>query len=149
LRLLDYISSCRSVVRPPGPAHCIRIEEIDRSNTMKAQFIAGLALSAVSAFAATSAFADGGIGHAGTYVAPTTVGQSGKTRAEVRAEITDSYNNGTLPALNRNSYPNRSLTGDVIASRHAQDAAVAEARNREIVGYANGSSTQAGSASVR
>jgi len=59
---------------------------------MKVQLIAGLGLSALSAFAATSAFADGGIGHAGTYTAPTTVGQSGKTREQVRAEIADSYN---------------------------------------------------------
>jgi hypothetical protein len=115
--------------------------------------IAGLSLAVISAVAASGAFAEGGqgIGHAGAYKAPDTT-QSVKTRAEVRAEITTAYDNGTLPNLNRIAYPGQSLTGEVIAARHAksvQDAALAEQRNRAIVEYANGSTVQSGSAAAR
>jgi hypothetical protein len=119
------------------------------------KLIAGLSFAALSAVAATSAFADSGqgIGHAGTYHSPdTTTTQDAKTRAEVKADIVTAYDNGTLPNLNRNSYPDRSLTGDAIAAQHerrAHDAAVAEERNRAIVEYANGSVTQSGSAAAR
>ena len=122
--------------------------------------IARLSLVAASALVATTAFAadGGGIGHAGTYQAdtyqPTTVTSTdtGPTRAEVRAGIVQAYNNGTLPALNRNTYPERSMAGDAIAAQHdqrAHDAAVAEQRNRSIVEYANGSATQSGKAAVQ
>jgi hypothetical protein len=50
------------------------------------------------------------------------------------------------------AYPGHSLTGDAIAAQHAnraRDAAVAEAHNRAIVEYANGSVTQSGSAASR
>jgi Domain of unknown function (DUF4148) len=94
------------------------VQPYDRSNTMKRTLIAGLLLSAVSAFAATSAFADGGIGHAGTY--NESWGTSTKTRAEVRAEIVEAYNNGTLPELNRTTYPDVGLVGRAIAMRSAQ-----------------------------
>ncbi len=64
-----------------------------------------------------------------------------KTRAQVRAELAAAYSNGSLSALNHNTYPSRSMLGDAIAAQHdehARDAAQAEARNREIVEYANG-----------
>jgi hypothetical protein len=87
---------------------------------MKRTLIAGLLLSAVSAFAATTAFADGGIGRAGDYNDMSWTGKSTKTRAEVRAEIVTAYNNGTLPSLNRTSYPDVGLVGRAIAMRSAQ-----------------------------
>jgi hypothetical protein len=116
--------------------------------------IGGLSLAVISAVAASSAFAEGGqgIGRGGTYTSPDTTTQSVKTRAEVRAEITTAYDNGTLPNLNRVAYPGQSLTGEVIAARHEkrmQDAALAEQRNRAIVEYANGSTVQSGSAAAR
>jgi hypothetical protein len=111
---------------------------------MKSRLIAGLSFVAISAVISTTAFADGGIGRAGTYQADTNTVQTTKTRAEVKAEIATAYSNGTLPALNRNSYPEKSLTGVAIAEQSAHRAALAEQRNREIVEYANGSATQSG-----
>lgn len=114
---------------------------------MTRHLLTGLSLSAISALVATTAFADGGqgIGRAGTYQTQTTSAtttQTPKTRAEVRAELAAAYSNGTLPALNRNTYPDKSMAGEAIAAQHAkraQEAAVAEERNREIVQFANGS----------
>jgi hypothetical protein len=113
---------------------------------MKSRLIAGLSLAAISAVISTAAFADGGqgIGRAGTYQVQTTSAPSTKTRAEVRAELADAYSNGTLPALNRNTYPDKSMAGEAVAAQSARRAALAEQRNREIVGYANGSVTQSG-----
>lgn len=113
---------------------------------MKNQLIAGLALAAVSAVVSTTAFADGGqgIGRAGTYQVQTTTAQGTKTRAEVRAELAASYSDGTLPALNRNTYPDKSMAGEAVAAQSARRAALAEQHNREIVEYANGSVTQSG-----
>jgi Domain of unknown function (DUF4148) len=119
------------------------------------KLIAGLSFAALSAIASTSAFAEGGqgIGRSGTYhAADTTTSQSVKSRAEVRAEIATAYDTGTLGTLNRMAYPGHSLTGDAINAQHAnraRDAAVAEAHNRAIVEYANGSVTQSGSAASR
>jgi hypothetical protein len=113
--------------------------------------IAALSLSAVSAIVSTTAFADGGIGRAGTYQM-NTASQSTMTRAEVRAELAASYANGTLPALNRNTYPDRSMAGIAIAAQHeqrARDAALAEQRNRAIVEFANGSATQSAKTNVQ
>jgi hypothetical protein len=113
--------------------------------------IAALSLSAVSAIVSTTAFADGGIGRAGTYQTSTTGGNT-MTRAQVRAELAAAYANGTLPALNRNTYPERSMAGNAIAAQHEQrdrDAAVAEQRNRSIVEFANGSATQSGNTDVQ
>jgi hypothetical protein len=109
---------------------------------MKGHFITGFSLAAISAVVSTTAFADGGqgIGRAGTYLTQTD-STGTKTRAEVRAELAAAYSNGTLPALNRNAYPERSLTGEVIAAqqaKRARDAAIAEERNRGIVEYATG-----------
>ncbi|MEA3092976.1 MAG: hypothetical protein QOJ04_4318 [Caballeronia sp.] len=113
--------------------------------------IATLSLTAISAIVSTTAFADGGIGRAGTYQTAVAT-QSTMTRAQVRAELAASYANGTLPALNRNTYPERSMAGIAIAEQHeqrARDAAAAEQRNRGIVEFANGSVTQSGNAHVQ
>jgi hypothetical protein len=113
--------------------------------------IATLSLSAISAMVATTAFADGGIGHAGTYQTAVST-QSTVTRAQVRADLAASYANGTLPALNRQTYPDRSMAGIAIAEQHeqrARDAAIAEQRNRSIVEFANGSVTQSGKADIQ
>lgn len=121
--------------------------------------IAQISIAVTSAILASSAFASGGIGHAGTYHADTyqtasstpadvstaavatTSPAPAVNRADVRAGIVTAYNDGSLPNLNRNTYPDRSLTGEVVAARHEQhvrDAALAEQRNRSIVAYANG-----------
>jgi hypothetical protein len=114
------------------------------------QLITGFSLAAISAVVTTTAFAEGGqgIGRAGTYQMSTqtqeSAGDTPKTRAQVRAELVAAYSNGSLPALNRNSYPDRSMLGDAVAAQNEQrvhDAAESEAHNREIVGYANGSAT--------
>lgn len=113
--------------------------------------IATLSLSAISAVVSTTAFADGGIGHAGTYQTATT-SESTMTRAQVRAELAAAYANGTLPALNRNTYPDRSMAGIAVAAQHEQRAReeeVAEQRNRAVVEFANGSVTQSGKANVQ
>jgi hypothetical protein len=113
--------------------------------------ITGFSLAAISAVVTTTAFAESGqgIGRAGTYQAETltqtSTNEAPKSRAQVRAELAAAYSNGSLPALNRNSYPSRSMWGDAVAAQseaRARDAAQAEARNREIVEYANGSATQ-------
>lgn len=132
--------------------------------------IAQISIVAASAIIATSAFASGGIGHAGSYHAdtyqtastsqadttPPAVATTGPapalTRANVRAGIVEAYNDGSLPNLNRNTYPDRSMTGDVIAARHEQhvrDAALAEQQNRSIVAYANGSIGQGNKAAAQ
>lgn len=42
-----------------------------------------------------------------------------KTRAEVKAEIVAAYRDGTLPSLNKTSYPEQSLIGRTQAQRIA------------------------------
>ncbi|HEY4803936.1 MAG TPA: DUF4148 domain-containing protein [Paraburkholderia sp.] len=42
-----------------------------------------------------------------------------KTRAEVKAEIVAAYRDGTLPSLNKTSYPEQSLVGRTQAQRIA------------------------------
>jgi hypothetical protein len=84
---------------------------------MKRNLFAALVISlAVSAPA--FAAGGGGIGHAGTYgQAP--VGQSTVTRADVKAEIVTAYRDGTLPSLNKTTYPTLSLEGQTQAARLA------------------------------
>jgi hypothetical protein len=102
--------------------------------------ITGFSLAAISAVISTTAFAESGqgIGRAGTYQTQTQTqtqassSDTPKTRAQVRAELAAAYSNGSLPALNRNSYPSRSMLGDAVAAQN-------EAHNRAIVEYANGS----------
>ena len=56
-----------------------------------------------------------------------------KTRAEVKAELVAAYRDGTLPSLNKTSYPEQSLIGRTQAQRIAlqegrsNDARVAQA----------------------
>ncbi|MCX4162388.1 MULTISPECIES: DUF4148 domain-containing protein [Paraburkholderia] len=87
---------------------------------MKHHLIAGLLLSLA---ASTAAFADGGIGRAGTYNdytwANSNATQAPKTREEVRAELAQAYRDGSLPALSRNVYPNKSLIASTQAERIA------------------------------
>ncbi|MFD1554439.1 DUF4148 domain-containing protein [Paraburkholderia silviterrae] len=88
----------------------------------------------ISLAASASAFA-GGIGRAGTYgpqfdaqaapqaqqtaQAPVVDNSAPKTRAQVKAEIVEAYRNGTLPSLNKTSYPDQSLIGRTQAQRIA------------------------------
>lgn len=115
------------------------------------QLITGFSLAAISAVVTTTAFAQSGqgIGRAGSYQVSTqaqaNANDTPKTRAQVRAELAAAYSNGSLPALNRNTYPERSMWGDAVAAQNEQRAryaAQAEARNREIIEYANGSAVQ-------
>lgn len=80
-----------------------------------------LAALLVSLFASTAAFADGGngIGHAGSYNDQSWIGGSTKTRAEVLAELEAARQDGTLPSMNKQSYPNLSLEGQTQAERVA------------------------------
>jgi hypothetical protein len=85
---------------------------------MKRNLLAGLALSLLAS-APVFAQGGGGIGRAGTYEtqpAPTT---GVKTRAEVKAELVAAYRDGSLPALNRTTYPNKGLIGQTQAARIA------------------------------
>lgn len=80
-----------------------------------------LATAFVVALAASAPAFAGGIGPAGTYGPQWAHGDNSapKTRAEVKAEIVDAYRDGTLPALNKTSYPEQSLIGRTQAERLA------------------------------
>ncbi|SIT47721.1 conserved exported hypothetical protein [Paraburkholderia ribeironis] len=100
---------------------------------MKRNLIAGLALSLLAS-APVFAQGGGGIGRAGTYQtqpAPTT---TAKTRAEVNAELVAAYRDGSLPALNRTTYPNKGLIGQTQAAR----IALQEGANGDVTRVANG-----------
>ncbi|CAG4895215.1 DUF4148 domain-containing protein [Paraburkholderia saeva] len=89
---------------------------------MKRNLFAGLALSLL---VSAPAFADGGgggIGHAGSYNDQWWSHSSVTTRAEVKAGINDAYRDGTLPALNKTSYPEQGLIGRTQAERLAVQA---------------------------
>ncbi|MGF6756073.1 DUF4148 domain-containing protein [Paraburkholderia sp. GAS334] len=88
---------------------------------MKRNLFAGLALSLL---VSAPAFADGGggIGRAGTYNDQWWSHSSTTTRAEVKAGINDAYRDGTLPALNKTSYPEQGLIGRTQAERLAVQA---------------------------
>ncbi|MEX3959248.1 DUF4148 domain-containing protein [Trinickia sp. EG282A] len=72
-----------------------------------------------SLLASTAAFADGGIGHNGTYNDQSWIGAGAKTRAEVVAERDAAWREGTLASLNKTTYPNLSLQGQTQAERLA------------------------------
>ncbi|WP_429301096.1 DUF4148 domain-containing protein [Paraburkholderia sp. GAS199] len=96
---------------------------------MKRNLLAGLALSllvSAPAFAQSS----GGIGRAGTYDTQPAPTANAKTREEVKAEIVASYRDGSLPALNRTSYPNKGLIGQTQAARIALQEDKAEDTTR-------------------
>ena len=101
---------------------------------MKRNLLAGLALSLLASAPVFAQSNGGGIGHAGMYQtlpAPTTVG---KTRAEVNAELVAAYRDGSLPALNRTSYPNKGLIGQTQAAR----IALQEGTSGDVTRVANG-----------
>ncbi|NMM02904.1 DUF4148 domain-containing protein [Paraburkholderia sp. RP-4-7] len=103
---------------------------------MKRNLLAGLALTLLASAPvfAQSNGGGGGIGHAGTYEtqpAPTT---GGKTRAEVKAELVAAYRDGSLPALNRTSYPDKGLIGQTQAAR----IALQEGTSGDVTRVANG-----------
>jgi hypothetical protein len=101
---------------------------------MKRNLFAGLILSLL---ASAPAFAQGsgGIGHAGTYeTLPAASVSAGKTRAEVQAELVAAYRDGSLPALNRTSYPNKGLIGQTQAAR----IALQEGNSGDVTRVANG-----------
>jgi hypothetical protein len=97
----------------------VRLQEQIMKRTLATAFIVALAASA-------PAFA-GGIGLSGSYGPQPAQGDNSapKTRAEVKAEIVDAYRDGTLPSLNKTSYPEQSLIGRTQAER------VAIAENRD------------------
>jgi hypothetical protein len=90
----------------------------DRSEIMKRHLIAGFAFSLLAS-ASVFAQGSGGIGRAGTYETAPTPSTIVKTRAEVRAELVAAYRDGSLPALNRTTYPDKGLIGQTQAARLA------------------------------
>jgi len=103
---------------------------------MKRNLLAGLTLSLL---VSAPVFAQSnGIGHAGSYqTQPTTTtatATGGKTRAEVQAELVAAYRDGSLPSLNRTTYPNKGLIGQTQAAR----IALQEGTNGDVTRVANG-----------
>jgi len=102
---------------------------------MKRNLLAGLTLSLL---VGAPVFAQSnGIGHAGSYqTQPTasTTATGGKTRAEVQAELVAAYRDGSLPSLNRTTYPNKGLIGQTQAAR----IALQEGANGDVTRVANG-----------
>lgn len=103
---------------------------------MKRTLATALGATLVITLAASASAFAGGIGRAGTYGPQSdqpTVAQTApqaeqatqvdnstpKTRAQVKAEIVEAYRNGTLPALNKTTYPEQSLIGRTQAQRIA------------------------------
>ncbi|MGF6571419.1 hypothetical protein ABH945_003540 [Paraburkholderia sp. GAS333] len=100
---------------------------------MKRNLLAGLALSLIIS-APAFAQGGGGIGRAGTYETAPTPSTTVKTRAEVKAEIVEAYRDGSLPSLNRTSYPNKGLIGQTQAAR----IALQEGNSSDVTRVANG-----------
>jgi len=102
---------------------------------MKRNLLAGLTLSLL--VSAPEFAQSNGIGHAGSYqTQPTasTTATGGKTRAEVQAELVAAYRDGSLPSLNRTTYPNKGLIGQTQAAR----IALQEGANGDVTRVANG-----------
>lgn len=101
---------------------------------MKRNLLAGLVLSLLASASVFAQGNGGGIGRAGTYdtqPAPTT---GAKTRAEVKAELVAAYRDGSLPSLNRTTYPNKGLIGQTQAAR----IALQEGTSGDVTRVANG-----------
>jgi Domain of unknown function (DUF4148) len=100
---------------------------------MKRNLLAGLALSLI---VSAPAFAQGGggIGRAGTYETQPTPTTTAKSREEVKAELVAAYRDGSLPSLNRTTYPNKGLIGQTQAAR----IALQEGTNGDVTRVANG-----------
>jgi hypothetical protein len=101
---------------------------------MKRNLLAGLALSLLVSAPVFAQSSGGGIGHAGSYQTQTAPTTSGKTRAEVQAELVAAYRDGSLPSLNRTTYPNKGLIGQTQAAR----IALQEGTNGDVTRVANG-----------
>jgi hypothetical protein len=102
---------------------------------MKRNLLAGLVLSLmVSAPVFAQGNGGGGIGRAGTYQTQPAPTNGVKTRAEVKAELVAAYRDGSLPALNRTSYPNKGLIGQTQAER----IALQEGTSGNVTRVANG-----------
>lgn len=103
---------------------------------MKRNLLAGLALSLLVSAPVFAQSSSGGIGRAGTYeTLPTpTPTASAKTREEVKAELVAAYRDGSLPALNRTTYPNKGLIGQTQAER----IALQEGTSGDVTRVANG-----------
>ncbi|MFM0207585.1 DUF4148 domain-containing protein [Paraburkholderia sediminicola] len=101
---------------------------------MKRNLLAGLVISLLASGLVFAQGSDGGIGHAGTYETAPTPTTTGKTRAEVQAELVAAYRDGSLPALNRTSYPNKGLIGQTQAAR----IALQEGTSGDVTRVANG-----------
>ncbi|NPT54185.1 DUF4148 domain-containing protein [Paraburkholderia elongata] len=101
---------------------------------MKRNLLAGLVLSLLASAPVFAQSNGGGIGHAGTYETQPTPTTGGKTRAEVQAELVAAYRDGSLPALNRTSYPNKGLIGQTQAAR----IALQEGAGGDVTRVANG-----------
>ncbi|MDR3097985.1 MAG: DUF4148 domain-containing protein [Paraburkholderia sp.] len=110
---------------------------------MKRTLATALGATLVITLAASASAFAGGIGRAGTYglqastqaapqaeavaqatpvaqaAAPQIDNNAPKTRAQVKAEIVEAYRNGTLPSLNKTTYPEQSLIGRTQAQRIA------------------------------
>ncbi|QBR00463.1 DUF4148 domain-containing protein [Paraburkholderia pallida] len=105
---------------------------------MKRTLAATLGATVVITLAASASAFAGGIGRAGTYgpqadaqaapqagqtvqtaQAPVADNSAPKTRAQVKAEIVEAYRDGTLPSLNKTTYPDQSLVGRTQAQRIA------------------------------
>ncbi|REE22337.1 MULTISPECIES: DUF4148 domain-containing protein [unclassified Paraburkholderia] len=100
---------------------------------MKRNLLAGLALSLI---VSAPAFAQGGggIGRAGTYETQPTPSTTAKSREEVKAELVAAYRDGSLPSLNRTTYPNKGLIGQTQAAR----IALQEGTGGDVTRVANG-----------
>ncbi|NLP59876.1 DUF4148 domain-containing protein [Paraburkholderia sacchari] len=88
---------------------------------MKRTLATALGASLVITLAASaSAFADADAPQA-AQIAPVVQAdnKAPKTRAEVKAELAEAYRSGTLPALNKTSYPDQGLIGRTQAQRIA------------------------------
>jgi hypothetical protein len=101
---------------------------------MKRNLFAGLALSLLASAPVFAQSSSGGIGHAGSYQTQPAPSTSTKTRAEVKVELVAAYRDGSLPALNRTTYPNKGLIGQTQAAR----IALQEGTNGEVTRVANG-----------
>jgi hypothetical protein len=97
----------------PDRSTAIQLQEQIMKRTLATAFVVALVASA-------PAFA-GGIGLSGAYGPQRAQSDNSAplTRAEVRAQIVDAYRDGTLPSLNKTSYPAQSLEGRTQAERVA------------------------------
>jgi hypothetical protein len=101
---------------------------------MKRNLLAGLALSLLVSAPVFAQSSSGGIGRAGSYDTQPAATTSGKTRAEVNAELVAAYRDGSLPSLNRTTYPNKGLIGQTQAAR----IALQEGTSGNVTRVANG-----------